>query len=220
MIPAAVIFDLDGTLTDTEKYYQQAWPEALRHYGYDPKPGIALELRSLGRPFAPAKFKEWFGDDFDYGKVREYRKKLVKDMMDANGIDLKPGAIEILTWLRENNIMTAMATANDLKRTKGYLERIGIGGYFDRIICADMVEYGKPAPDIYAYACEAIGTDPGNAFAVEDSPNGIKSAYGAGLNVIMVPDLTGPDEEISGMLYACVDSLADIKDLILKEMCV
>ena len=83
-----------------------------------------------------------------------------------------------------------------------------------------MVEYGKPAPDIYAYACEAIGTDPANAFAVEDSPNGIKSAYGAGLNVIMVPDLTGPDEEISGMLYACVDSLADIKDLILKEMCV
>lgn len=220
MIPSAVIFDLDGTLTDTEKYYQRAWPMALEKFGYKPHPGIALELRSLGRPFAPAKFREWFGEDFDYDSVREYRKKIVKDMMEKEGIELKPGAVEILTWLREKKIMTAMATANDLKRTTGYLERIGIGGLFDRIVCADMVQYGKPAPDIYAYACEATGVEPGNAFAVEDSPNGIKSAYGAGLNVIMVPDLTGPDEEISHMLYACVGSLTDIRDLILKEMCV
>ena len=56
----AVIFDLDGTLTDTEKYYQIAWPQALEHFGYKCEPWMPLEMRSLGRPFAPLKFKEWF----------------------------------------------------------------------------------------------------------------------------------------------------------------
>ena len=209
----AVIFDLDGTLTDTEKYYRKAWPEALRHFGYNPDPDIALELRSLGRPFAPLKFKEWFGEDFDYNAVREYRKKLVSAMIEENGIPLKPGAREILEWLRHEGITTAMATANDLKRTTGYLEKIGLSDYFDRIICADMVKFGKPAPDIYAHAVKELGILPDRAFAVEDSPNGVKSAHAAGCKVIMVPDLTEPDEELKKLLYARVGSLIDIKEL-------
>ena len=210
----AVIFDLDGTLTDTEKYYRKAWPEALRHFGYSPDPDIALELRSLGRPFAPLKFKEWFGEDFDYNAVREYRKKLVSAMIEENGIPLKPGAREILSWLKENGLTTAMATANDLNRTTGYLEKIGLSGYFDRIICADMVEFGKPAPDIYAFAVKELGITPDRAFAVEDSPNGVKSAHAAGCKVIMVPDLTEPDEELKKLLYAKVSSLLEIKNLL------
>lgn len=210
----AVIFDLDGTLTDTEKYYKIAWPEALRYFGYDPDPDISLELRSLGRPFAPLKFKEWFGDGFDYDAVREYRKKLVAAMIEKDGIPLKPGAKEILEWLKQEGIITAIATANDLKRTAGYLEKIGLSGYFDRIICADMVKLGKPAPDIYSHAVQKLGLSPDRCFAVEDSPNGVKSAYAAGCKVIMVPDLTEPDEELKKLLYARVSSLIEIKKLL------
>lgn len=209
----AVIFDLDGTLTDTEKFYQKAWPEALEHFGWEVKPGMALELRSLGRPFAQAQFREWFGDKFDYEQVRSYRKELIKAILDENGIPLKPGCKEILIWLREHGITAAIATANDLKRTMGYLEKIGIADLFDKVICADMVKQGKPAPDIYAHACEALGLKPSETFAVEDSPNGVKSAYGAGCNVIMIPDMTEPDEELRKMLYARLDCLLDIRDL-------
>ncbi len=92
----AVLFDLDGTLTDTEKYYQTAWPEALRYFGYEVSDDIALEFRSLGRPFAPMRFKEMFGENFDYQAVREYRKSLVEGIIRENGIPLKPGAREIL----------------------------------------------------------------------------------------------------------------------------
>lgn len=213
----AVIFDLDGTLTDTEKFYQKAWPEALRHFGWEPEPWMPLELRSLGRPFAPQRFKEWFGEDFDYDEVRAYRKELVKDLIAEFGIPLKPGAVETLSWLRENGYTVAMATANDYPRTIGYLQKIGLDGYFDRIICADMVKFGKPAPDIYSYACEQLGLSPDKTFAVEDSPNGVTSAFKAGCNVIMVPDLTEPDEELMKMLFARVDSLTDIKDLMTKH---
>ena len=88
---------------------------------------------------------------------------------------------------------------------------------FDKVFCADMVQFGKPAPDIYAYACKGLSLDPSLCMAVEDSLNGVKSAYAAGCKVVMVPDLTEPDEEISPMLYACVDSLEKIKKLIVKK---
>lgn len=210
----AVIFDLDGTLTDTEKYYQIAWPKALEHFGYKVEPWMPLELRSLGRPFAPLKFKEWFGEDFDYPTVRAYRKELYEELIKEGGIPLKPGAVEILEWLRGRGILVALATANDYERTERYLRKIGLFEHFDRIICANMVAEGKPAPDIYAYACKTLGVAPSRAFAVEDSPNGVRSAYGAGCKVIMVPDLTEPDDSIRHMLYARVDTLLNIKDLI------
>ncbi|MCR5669608.1 MAG: HAD family phosphatase [Butyrivibrio sp.] len=210
----AVLFDMDGTLTDTEKYYQVAWPKALAHFGYEMKEGQALELRSLGRPFAPAKFKEWFGEDFDYGEVREYRKSIVEEMVKETGIPLKPGAKEILTWLRQQGIYTALVTANEYPRAERYLKKIELFEYFDRIICANMVSQGKPAPDIYAFACSKLSLDPSETFAVEDSPNGVTSAYDAGCNVIMVPDLTEPDEELKKKLYARCDDLMGIKELI------
>ncbi len=209
----AVLFDLDGTLTDTEKFYQIAWPKALEHFGYTMPEGFALQLRSLGRPFAPVRFKEVFGDDFDYAQVREYRKGLVEELIGENGIPLKPGAKEILNWLRENGILTALVTANEYPRAERYLKKIDLFDDFDKIICANMVSQGKPAPDIYAFACRELGLTPDETFAVEDSPNGVASAYGAGCNVIMIPDLTEPDEELSKKLFARLDRLMDIRTL-------
>ena len=84
--------------------------------------------------------------------------------------------------------------------------------YFDKLISATMVKEGKPAPDIYLYACRQLGLPPEECIAVEDSPNGVISAYRAGLRVIMVPDQTKPDKELEQYLYACVDSLAQIPE--------
>ncbi len=206
----AVLFDLDGTLTDTEKYYQTAWPEALSHFGYDMTAEKPLELRSLGRPFAVEKFKEWYGDDFDYWAVRDYRKALVEEIFRKYGIPLKPGAKETLAWLREHDIFISLVTANDSQRAERYLKKLGLYDYFNKVICADMVEKGKPAPDIYAYACEQLKILPEETYAIEDSPNGCMSAYRAGCNVIMIPDLTEPDEELKKKLYKRLDCLMDI----------
>lgn len=206
----AVIFDLDGTLIDTEKYYRVYWPKALAKLGYTLTDEQALMLRSLGRPFAPAQFKEWFGEDFDYWKARNCRKDLMEEVLDKDGIQQKPGAEELLRFLKEQGITAAIATASDLERTEKYLKKVGLIDYFDKLISATMVEEGKPSPDIYLYACEQLGLAPEECFAVEDSPNGVLSAYRAGCKVIMVPDQTRPDEELGKCLYACVDSLEDI----------
>lgn len=209
-----VIFDLDGTLIDTEKLYRKYWPMALADYGYDLSDERALTLRSLGRPFAPKQFKDWYGEDFDYDLIRKRRKEYVEGHIEKYGVELRPGVVETLDYLNEKGITAAIATATDLERTTKYLEMTGINGRFKKIICATMVKNGKPAPDIYEYVCKELLALPSDCYAVEDAPNGVRSAYTAGLNVIFVPDQAPADDSIKDMLFANIESLTLIKTLL------
>lgn len=212
--PTTFIFDMDGTIIDTEKYYRRFWPVALKHFGYDMSDEQALYLRSMGRPFAITYLKSVYGEDFDYYGIREYRKQLIEDQLKIDGVKIKEGALTLLKFLKENNYRTAIATASDMDRTRRYLTEAGLISYFDELISATMVKQGKPAPDIYLYACEVLNEKPSNCVAVEDSPNGIKSAYDAGLKVIMIPDQTEPTDDLWPMLHASCKKLDDIIELL------
>ena len=194
----AVLFDMDGTLIDTEKYYRICWPKAMAHFGYEMSDEQALSMRSLGQPFAPTHLKEMFADEnLDYPAIRAYRKELM----------------ELLNFLKEKKIRRAVATATDMERTERYLKQIGLYPYFDEIISATMVEHGKPAPDIYTFACAQLGLAPEECLAVEDSPNGVMSACQAGCQVAMVPDQTQPDDALKKKLTICANTLDELKIL-------
>lgn len=203
----AVLFDMDGTLIDTEKYYRIFWPKAMAEFGYHMTDEQVLSIRSLGRPFAPAKLKEWFGEELDYYAVRARRTQIMEECLEKEGIQRKPGADILLTALQKRGIPAAVVTATPPDRTEKYLEATGIRQYFTKIISATQVKEGKPSPDVYLYACSELGFAPADCMAVEDAPNGILSAYRAGCKVVMVPDQTQPDEELKKYLYGCVSSL-------------
>ena len=171
-------------------------------------------MRSLGRPFAPARLRQWFGEELDYDAVRQRRKDMMEECLDREGIRRKPGALELVQRLKADGITTAVATATDPERTAKYLRLTGLEGYFDRLISATQVKEGKPSPDIYLYACELLGLKPEECLAVEDSPNGVLSAYRAGCKVVMVPDQTEADEETKKYLYAVAENLDEVYEII------
>jgi len=213
----AVLFDMDGTLIDTEKYYRRFWPLAMAEFGYHLTDEQVLSMRSLGRPFAPARLKAWFGEDLDYYAIRARRTEMMEKQLEKDGISLKPGAVEILEELKRRGIPAAVATATPPERTEKYLNLTGIRPYFSKIISATQVKEGKPSPDIYLYACEQLGLLPEECMAVEDAPNGILAAYRAGLKVVMVPDQTQPTKEDKKYLYACVDRLDELAEYLMPE---
>ena len=138
----------------------------------------------------------------------------MEERLDREGIELKPGALELLNWLKGQGIRSAVATATDLQRTEKYLGGLEIRRYFDQVISAAMVKEGKPSPDIYLYACEKLGRRPQDCMAVEDSPNGVLSASQAGCRVVMVPDQTEPEPELEKRLFAKVKRLDEIIGLL------
>ena len=213
----AVIFDMDGVLIDTEKHYNAAWCQAATEAGFPFTREHALLLRSCEAKEGEKLMQGIFGPSFDYYAIRERRRELVRERLAQYGLEKKPGVEETLRFLRAKGIKPAVATATALDITKSHLTTIGVYDLFDSIVSAKNVAHGKPEPDVYLYACEQIGERPQDCMAVEDSPNGIMAAYRAGLRTVMVPDLTQPDEELTKYLYACVNSLSDLCELVDKE---
>ena len=195
-----VIFDMDGLMIDTEKLLTRFWCEAANHYGYPMTKEHVLGIRSLAAKYAIPHLKGIFGEDFDYYKVRGKRIELMNEFIRQNGIEKKKGLDELLDYLDST----------------GYLSSINIIDRFDKLICGNMIENGKPAPDIYLAAAKELGLDPGECIALEDSPNGIRSAHTAGCKPVMIPDLSQPDEETKKLLYACCDDLSKVIGVIQK----
>lgn len=204
-----VFFDMDGTLIDTEKYFRRFWPKAAAAFGYEMSDGQALSMRSLGRPFAPAQLKEWFGPETDYQAIRAKRTEMMEAQLRIDGLQRKPGAVEILEELKQRGIPAVVVTASPIERTERYLTEVGILQYFDRIISATQVAEGKPSPDVYLLASKEVGFSTEECLAVEDSPNGVMSAYRAGCKVVMVPDQT-PADEMLPYLDGVAETLADL----------
>lgn len=209
-----VIFDMDGLMLDTEKLLLRFWCEAAAETGYKMEKKHVLSIRSLAAKYAEPKLKEYFGENFDYHKVRARRKELMSAYIQEKGIETKKGVRELLVFLKERGIKTAVATATDLERTEKYLKSVDLLKYFDKIVCGTMVENGKPEPDIYLKAAKELKLSPESCIALEDSPNGILAAYRAGCMPVMVPDLDQPSEETKKMLFGLEEDLLKVIDFI------
>lgn len=201
------VFDMDGVLIDTEKLYVRFWRQSAADFGYNMTVEHVFGIRSLARKYANVKLKGIFGEEFPCNQVREHRTELMDAYIAEHGVETKKGIFTMLDFLRDRGIKIAVATATPRERAVKRLEEIGALPYFDVIVGGDMVQNGKPEPDIYLKAASELGLPPESCAAFEDSPNGIKAAYSAGCRAVMIPDLTSPDEEILPMLSAVYNSL-------------
>ena len=212
-----ILFDMDGLILDTEKLYCRFWQEAARILGYPMTMEQALGMRSLNRHAGEAKLKSYFGEWISYTEVREKRIELMDAFVEKEGVTTKPGILELLAFLQEKQIRTAIATSSPIGRTKKYLSSVHLENEFDAIVSGYMVEHGKPEPDIYVYAARQLGLKPENCIVLEDSPAGILAAYRAGCMPVMIPDLDEPDEETRKLLFAQAESLVQFREVLEKS---
>ena len=182
-------------------------PKIVEHY---------LEFVGRSRADNQQHILELMGDDFPAGEYMDRCRVLIQQTMEQKGVPLKPGVREILDFLRQRRIPMALATSTHLDHTLRRLELAGLDGYFKAIITGDQVEHSKPDPEIYAKACQALGTDPAHTLAVEDSRNGILSASSAGMPAVMIPDLIPATADLEERFYCKCASLLELRDMLRK----
>jgi HAD superfamily hydrolase (TIGR01509 family) len=194
--PAAVIFDMDGLLLDTEPLAAQAWGEAAAalHVEFDP----ALALAMVGRNFADcsAMVRARYGADYPVDALLGRWHATYDGIVDREGLAPKPGVHALLDWLESREILRAVATSTRRERARTKLARTALLPRCHDLVGGDEVARGKPAPDIYVEAARRLGVDAGACIALEDSEPGVRAALAARMTAIMVPDLNAPSAEL------------------------
>lgn len=214
----AIVFDMDGILFDTERLSVESWVEVAGQMGLGDIDKGVYGCIGLNRTDCRIFLKETYGEDFPYEYFREQTAAVFQQKVDKDGLPVMKGAQELLLWLQEKGMKVALASSTNTKKVESHLQLAGFTGFFQAVIGGDMVEHSKPLPDIYWKACQLLQADPAGTVAVEDSPNGIRSAYAAGMLPVMVPDLVQPDPEIANMLYQRCDSLFAVRDFLEKKL--
>lgn len=212
-----IIFDMDGVLFDTEKIGNICWVEAAERMGLGDLSEGNIGCIGLNRNDSVALMHRLYGEAFPMDDFWKTVSDLMKEKIINEGLPIKKGVMELLTFLKEKKFKIGLASSSAKQNVMRNLEQSKLGHYFDYIVGGDMVEHSKPEPDIYLKACEGMQTVPEEAFAVEDSPNGIRAAYRAGMKVMMVPDLIAPDDELKEMLYGLFPSLIEVKEALIKQ---
>ena len=206
-----IVFDMDGVLFDTQRIYYRTWFDVADRLGLSDITEPAKACIGTNRNYQYDVLKKYYGEYFPLQEFYSINDRLYTEYVEANGVPLKEGTIEILEFLKADNAKVAIASSSRKQMIENHLSRHNMIGYFDEIVGGDMVEHSKPSPDIYLKACQVLGFDPSDCYAVEDSYNGLRAAYSAGLKPVMVPDMQPYNEEIAKIVFKKFDSLTDLR---------
>jgi HAD superfamily hydrolase (TIGR01509 family) len=206
---------MDGLLFDTERLYQEAILLAATEGGHEI--GDDIFTRMIGVPWARSRalllahFGETFpADSFQEAWVRHFW------VIAETSLQLKPGAVELLDTLDELQLPRAIATSSSHRTVERHLTARNLTGRFDAVVGHGDYENGKPAPDPFLIAAKRLRVEPHSCLALEDSPNGVRSASAAGMMTVMVPDLVAPTEELRSLCTFVARDLHEVHRLILN----
>lgn len=206
-----VIFDMDGLMVNTEIISYKLYKRLLERYNYE------FTLDEYTRDFSGhtlvasiTYIKNRFNTGYDIEETMKEFQQWEVDYIKENGVELKPGLVELLDYLKENNYKMVMATSSKGDRVKAIFDDY-ILEYFDAFAFGSEVEHGKPAPDIFLKACEKANTKLDDALVLEDSEAGIEAASKAGIKVICIPDLKKPSQEFADKALV-LDALEQVID--------
>jgi HAD superfamily hydrolase (TIGR01509 family) len=203
----AVIFDMDGVIFDSERLVIECWEVIAKKHNIPDIVEICMRVQGNNREETGKRFREKYGNGFPYEAYKKEVSALFRHLYGGGRLPLKPGVMEILEELKHKRIPLALASSTRTDIVKLELEEAHLLHYFDAVLGGDMAARSKPEPDIFLAAAEALGVIPANCYVLEDSYNGVRAAYRAGMHPIMVPDMQQPTGEIREMAELIADTL-------------
>lgn len=214
--PAAVIFDMDGLMLDSERAIIACLADAARECGHD-LPGLLwLSMVGHGEAVCRQLLDEAVGEAERERILR--RSHALYDAVVEAGMPHRPGIVEMLEFLQAKRIPRAVATSTRRPLAMKKLEAAGLLSRFDAVCTSSDVEHAKPAPDIYLLAAASLGVDPAQCLVLEDSPTGVRAALAAGMHPIQIPDLLEPDDGVRALGHMILPSLDDARLLLERRL--
>lgn len=207
----AVIFDMDGLMLNTEPIYYRANQKTADYLGMNFSFDIYSQFIGMGDADYKKTMGKLYKDEEDLNTFFEKSKIVLEYLLMNDEVEIKEGLIELLDYLKNNGIMTIVASSSNRYIIDHLLQRLDLQKYFNAVVGGDEVSFGKPNPAIFDKAFEKTGlSDKKQALILEDSKNGVEAAVAASIPVIMIPDLIKPDKDLERKVLSVLPSLWEL----------
>ncbi len=213
----SIVFDMDGIIFDSEQLVLRTWKHYAPEYGLNNIEESFLKCVGTTRESTKKTMEKIYGTDFNYIEFRDKASELFHKTAEEEGLPLKKGVEELLNYLKEEEYVIGLASSTRIEIVTKELKEAGLYEYFNTIMGGDLLQRSKPYPDIYLMTCEKMNVDPKDTYAVEDSYNGIRSAYSAAMKPIMVPDLLPSTDEMREKAIIILHDLIQVKDYLKRK---
>ncbi|MFI4965387.1 MAG: HAD family hydrolase [Caulobacterales bacterium] len=212
----AVVFDMDGLLVDTETVIFRAMQRTAGGLGGELPFATFQRMVGLQDAASDRIVVEHFGPGFDLDAWSKAVRAHADEQRQA-GVALKAGVVEIVAYLGRVGLPCAIATSSSLAAVQRNLTPHGLLQHFQALITKDVQTRGKPHPEPFLMAAEALGVRPEDCLALEDSHNGVRAAHAAGMMTIMVPDMLDPTEEMRTLCVRIARDLHEVRELLAAQ---
>lgn len=210
----ALVFDMDGLIFDSERIVQRSWEDSGEPLGLTNMGSHIYNTLGMNAHSRREYFEKAVGSHFPHEEFAELTRVRFREIVEQEGLPVKPGVRELITYAKDQGIKLAVATSTRREHASVHLKDAGLYDYFDGLVYGDMVHRSKPDPEIYVLACHSIEASAKRSIALEDSPAGIRSSHAAGMLPVMVPDLVQPPAEIEDLLFRRFETLLDVIPLL------
>ncbi|MCC5806264.1 MAG: HAD family phosphatase [Opitutales bacterium] len=210
--PAAVVFDMDGTLLDTERVSLVAWRATEEATGFRMPEGFYETMIGQSEAGYRARLADVMPPECDLDAFVREANDRYRRLLHESPVPQKKGLLALLDFLRAAAVPLAVATSTHRRMAEAKLNYADLTGRFAALVCGDEVADSKPHPEIFARAAAALGAAPGCCLAIEDSANGVLSATAAGIPTVLVPDIAPVPEEVRARATAVLPDLDAVRE--------